>query len=312
MIIIVYFSGCNSHKNNDTETVKVPIENITLNMSSKALELGDTIKIDAELTPSNTDDFLVWSTTNPNVLNFEHGNIKAVGVGEASIVAKANSGKIQSSLSFKVMPKSRGIEDINICKSITSPAILTITNKCYNTFLGIEIKSETKTFTATIVGEKASSYFFVTGFSNFKLIDGYSYQKWTATDYLGRTYEINNIKTNNRGQIGNDYAIAVGSINSSGLSVMPISNKGRYYEDERLFIKTDSTFTKSYMHKTTLSSSPVPAEIIYKDNLYGAPVLDCEFYFVGFVIRGSGYLGCSDFVADWVIRDALKDLNISN
>ncbi len=313
-IIVITSSACdssnNSSNNNDTQITK-PIETITLDVSSKAIELGDSITICAEVNPVDTDDCIVWSSTNEDVLIVENGVIKSVGVGTAGISVKAKNGEISNSVSFKVMPKSNGQSDINKCTTITNSATLTITNKCYNTFLGITTKSETKTFTATIFKQSSTTYYFITGYDNFKKIDGYDYQEWTAKDCNGKKYEINSIQYERDYSLGNNFRMAIGSINAYNLGVLPVSSRGYYYNDERLYVKDGTTFKTTYMNETVAGSSPVTSRIKYKESLYGSPVLDSDFNFVGLVIRKDSFMGYADFVATWKMNEFIKSCGLA-
>lgn len=305
-----YQNPADSH--NDAHTITNPIETISLNIGHKAIVVGDSLTLTAAVTPSDTDDYVIWSSTDENILTVDSGVVKAVGVGTAGIKAKAENGKVEATVSLKVMPKSNGMADITKCKTIADSAILTITNKCYNTFLGITTKSETKTFTATIFKQSGTTYYFITGYENFKKIDGYDYQEWTATDCNGKEYKLNSIQhEKDTVPLGNNYAMAVGSINAYNLGVLPIASRGYYYSDERLFIKNGTTFTQTSMSKTIAAQSPITSNLTYKDSLYGATVLDSDFNFVGFVIRKDVFTGNSDFVATWAMEKFIKSCGIS-
>lgn len=313
-IIVINFTACvssNSNSNNDEPQITKPIETITLNVSSKAIELGDSITIYAEVLPIDTDDCIVWSSTNEDVLIVKNGVVKSIGIGTAGISVKAKNGKINKTVSFKVMPKSNGQNDINKCKTLTDSATLTITNKCYNTFLGITTKSETKTFTATIFKQISTTYYFITGYDNFEKIDGYDYQEWTAEDCNGNKYEINSIQYERDYSLGNDFRMAIGSINAYILGVLPVSSHGYYYQDERLYIKDGTTFKTTYMDETVAGSSPVTSRLKYKESLYGSPVLDSDFNFVGLVIRKDSFTGYTDFVATWKMNEFIKSCGLA-
>lgn len=313
-IIVISSSACDSSdsnlNNNETHITK-PIEEITLDVSSKAIELGESITIEAEVFPVDTDDSIVWSSTNEDVLIVKNGVVKAIGVGTAGISVKAKNGKISKSVAFKVMHKSNGQSDINKCKTLSDSATLTITNKCYNTSLGVTTKSETKTFTATIFKQSGTTYYFITGYDNFKKIDGYDYQEWTAKDCNGKRYEINSLQHEDDFPHGNDFRMAIGSINAYNLGVLPVSSRGYYYKDERLYIKDSTTFKTTYMNETVATYSPVAVRVEYKESLYGSPVLDSDFNFVGFVIRKDPFTGYADFVATWKMNEFIKSCGIA-
>ena len=304
-----YQNPADSH--NVAHTITNPIETISLNIGHKAIVVGDSLTLTATVTPSNTDDYLIWSSTDENILTVDNGVVKAVGVGTAGIKAKAENGE-EATVSFKVIPQSNGMADITKCQTIADSAILTITNKCFNRVLGITTKSETKTFTATIFKQSGTTYYFITGYENFKLIDGYDYQEWTATDYNGKEYILNSIQyEKNTVPLDNNYAMAIGSINAYNLGVLPIASRGYYYSDERLFVKDGTTFTQTSMGETVAAQSPITSNFKYKESLYGSTVLDSDFNFVGFVIRKDIFTGNSDFVATWAMEKFIKSCGIS-
>ena len=302
----------NEDKNNSEPAVQRPIEEIHLDVDFKTIEIDDSYTIKTNITPTNTDDYIIWSSTDENVLTVNNGIVKAVGIGTAKVEIKAKNSNVTNYISFKVMPKSNGINDINRCKSIVDSATLIITNKCYNvSSRGTITKSITKTFTATIFKQTSTTYYFITGYENFKKIDGYDYQEWTATDYNGKKYTINSIQHDEKiPSPYEDYNMAIGSINSYNLGVLTISSRGYYYEEERLFIKDNTTFIQTCMDETVATSSPITARVAYKDDLYGAPVLDSDFNFVGFVVREDKITGYTDFVSTWKIKEFIKSCNI--
>lgn len=307
------FSG-KSHKkptasDSDTTVVNKPIKSIALNTKSKAIELGNTLSLTAITDPVDIDDSIIWSSTNENIVTVHNGEVKAVGIGIAIVKAQAEKGKVAATISVKVIPQSNGYADINKCKAKADSATLTITNKCYNDFLGIPTKSETKTFTATIFKQSSTTFYFISGYENFKKIDGYDHQAWTATDCNGKEYEINSVQHENN--LNENYEMAIGSINAYNLGVLPITSRGMYYEDERLFIKDGSTFIETSMYETVAASSPVSADIGYSKSLFGSPVLDSDFDFVGFIVRKNAFTNCADFTAAWAIEKFIQRCGIS-
>ena len=297
-------------KKDDADTkIQYPIDAIELSLPSQAMPVGGEFHISADISPSYTDDHIIWASTDKDVLTVDqNGNVTVVGVGTAGIMAKAANGSVSSVSSFKIMPEYDSNYS-NICKSIADKAVLTIKNRCYNTFLGIPTKSKTKTFTATIFKSSGTTYHFITGYDNFKLIDGYDYQEWTAIDNNGKEYEINSIQYERDYSLGNDYRLAVGSINAYNLGVLSIESRGHYYDKERLYVKSGNSYTLCCKDGNESSVSPMNSDLPYKESLYGSPVLDCDYNFVGIIIR-SGLEGNADFITTWKMKEFIESCGI--
>lgn len=66
----------------------VPCTGISLNKSTAAItHLGDTDTLTATVTPSNTTDSIIWSSSNQDVCTVAAGVITAIGCGSATITA---------------------------------------------------------------------------------------------------------------------------------------------------------------------------------------------------------------------------------
>ena len=73
----------------------VLVQSINVVPSSKTMNIGDSVILSANVTPSNaTDSHVVWESTNPSVatVNAASGLVCAVGAGTATIKAEAQDG----------------------------------------------------------------------------------------------------------------------------------------------------------------------------------------------------------------------------
>lgn len=69
-----------------------PCTGISLNHSSYSFtSIGATVTLTATLTPNDTTDDLVWSTSNESVATVSNGVVTAVGLGTATITATCGS-----------------------------------------------------------------------------------------------------------------------------------------------------------------------------------------------------------------------------
>ena len=78
-----------------TVNVCIPATSVTLNFKSQSMVVGgETLKLQAEISPDYSTDKIFWSSSNENVATVdEYGNVTAVGSGSAKITAKAGGGK---------------------------------------------------------------------------------------------------------------------------------------------------------------------------------------------------------------------------
>lgn len=77
-----------------TVEMKNPAESITLSYDSLELAKGESQKIEAILTPSDTDDYPTWSSKDETIAKIdEEGNVSAIEEGTTIITATTQSGK---------------------------------------------------------------------------------------------------------------------------------------------------------------------------------------------------------------------------
>ncbi len=76
----------------------IPVESISLDVTSRKMELGDSFQINATLAPDDAVDKSVeWSSSDESVaIVSQEGEVKAVGVGKAAIVATAVNGGVNA------------------------------------------------------------------------------------------------------------------------------------------------------------------------------------------------------------------------
>lgn len=77
-----------------TLSITNPCTGITLDKSSASVVRGETVKLTANVEPSDTTDKVEWSSDNTNIATVdEYGNVKGIAVGEATITAACGSQK---------------------------------------------------------------------------------------------------------------------------------------------------------------------------------------------------------------------------
>ena len=82
------FTGCGPK-----EDPEIAVTGVSLNESSLTIEVGESSKLIASITPSNaTGSGVVWSSSNDKVATVsENGNVKAISEGTATIIVKVGN-----------------------------------------------------------------------------------------------------------------------------------------------------------------------------------------------------------------------------
>ena len=91
------------------EALNAPATDITLSKEKIEIAKDKSIRLTASLTPIDTSDELTWTSSNEEVATVEDGVVKAVGFGEAEIVAMA--GSVTKSCPVKVY---QGVNNITL------------------------------------------------------------------------------------------------------------------------------------------------------------------------------------------------------
>lgn len=137
---------------------EILVENITLSKTEVTLNVGETLKLTATVTPDDaTDASLNWISTNEDVAMISEGEITAVAAGEAIVKAVANDGsgvsascivtvnkseqndKAMSPTEAKNKMESAGIAFVNAIKAETHQNLVELTDYAVNTFEDFDI-----------------------------------------------------------------------------------------------------------------------------------------------------------------------------
>lgn len=81
-----------------TSEVFVPVYSLNIDRSEVTLELNDSLKLSATITPSNaTNKNVIWLSSNSKVVSVnQNGKIKAIGYGSSTVTVLSDSGKKDS------------------------------------------------------------------------------------------------------------------------------------------------------------------------------------------------------------------------
>ena len=109
-----------------SSTTLVEPTGVELNTTNKTMVVNTTDKLVATVKPDNAKDKTVtWSSNKPNVITVDkNGNIKAVGLGEATITVKTSNGKTATA---KVTSDVRSITLSVVNKTISKYGTITST-----------------------------------------------------------------------------------------------------------------------------------------------------------------------------------------
>ncbi|WP_455621500.1 Ig-like domain-containing protein [Parabacteroides sp.] len=99
-------------KASDPEPAPIPVEEITLNLTSATLERGESLRLIATVSPADADDTSVrWSTSDPAIADVDQtGLVLALSAGNATITATTNDGGKSASCEVTVNELPTSIE----------------------------------------------------------------------------------------------------------------------------------------------------------------------------------------------------------
>lgn len=98
---------------NTSYGVKVTeMTDITPSSESVDMTVGDEVTLTASAQPSNTNDVIVWTTDNDDVVTVFNGKIRAKGIGKTTVHAKSLSGSVDKEITVTVGAKETGTKAV--------------------------------------------------------------------------------------------------------------------------------------------------------------------------------------------------------
>ena len=82
------------------------VTGVKLSYNAKTLEVGDTLKLTASVSPANANQSVTWSSSDSFVVSVSNGQLTAKKVGTATVTARANNG-VSASCSVTVKSKKQ-------------------------------------------------------------------------------------------------------------------------------------------------------------------------------------------------------------
>ena len=172
-----------------SSTTLVEPTGVELNTTNKTMVVNTTDKLVATVKPDNAKDKTVtWSSNNPNVITVDkNGNIKAVGLGEATITVKTSNGKTATT---KVAADVRSITLSVVNKTISKYGTITSTTITANIDSnGYSVPNSLITWSAPdATGYTAPAYISING----KTATLTARDWWGSTSSIPVTVKVNN------------------------------------------------------------------------------------------------------------------------
>ena len=247
----------NQENNSDTNNNKpIEVTKVQLNTTSKAMIVNTKDKLVATVSPDNASNKTVsWSSNNPSVITVDqNGNLKAIGLGEATITVKTANGKVATA---KVTSDVKSIT-LNVANNTISK-YGTIKSTTINVNIdsnGYNVPNSLITWSAPDAsGSTAPAYMSING----KIATITARDVWSRTSTIPVTVKINNKEAKTTIYVEPQISI---SNNSSGVTCN--ESNGRMlctFKGEKSFY-LQSNIDVSWEYNT---SSPVIAGIEGKD-----------------------------------------------
>lgn len=181
-------SSSKESKPSSSTTIVEPT-GVGLNTTNKTMVVNTTDKLVATVKPNNAKDKTVtWSSNNPNVITVDkNGNIKAVGLGEATITVKTSNGKTATT---KVTSDVRSITLSAVNKTISKYGTITSTTITANIDSnGYSVPNSLITWSAPdATGYTAPAYISING----KTATLTARDWWGSTSSIPVTVKVNN------------------------------------------------------------------------------------------------------------------------
>lgn len=172
-----------------SSTTLVEPTGVELNTTNKTMVVNTTDKLVATVKPDNAKDKTVtWSSNKPNVITVDkNGNIKAVGLGEATITVKTSNGKTATT---KVTSDVRSITLSAVNKTISKYGTITSTTITANIDSnGYSVPNSLITWSAPdATGYTAPAYISING----KKATLTARDWWGSTSSIPVTVKVNN------------------------------------------------------------------------------------------------------------------------
>lgn len=98
--------------------VNISVSDVTLNKKSASMYVGDTLTLNATISPSNaTNKNVTWSSSNESIAVVQNGVVTAIGKGSATITVTTVDGKKTDEIELTVKKKTIKVSSVSLNKS---------------------------------------------------------------------------------------------------------------------------------------------------------------------------------------------------
>ena len=125
-----FISGAADLSDIVVETTVKEISDVTL-PESIVMTINETEAIEAAITPSDTNDVLLWSTDDPTIATVYNGTVRGRGIGTTTIHAYSQSGSLEKSVTVTVKALENKYTDLTITTDYDDGITLEEDQYCY-------------------------------------------------------------------------------------------------------------------------------------------------------------------------------------
>lgn len=278
LCFVLLFSGCAL---TGKEKFENPITDISVDIKSQTLLVGESIDFHVSTLPVNTDEDIKIRTSNPFVVELSESKINAIGIGEAEISFSSESNSKTKSIFIRVVEEIESYSSFYSSNSSKfSKAIVTVYCRSFNrNWLGIDVDEKTTYGKGIIIEKIGFNAYFVTDKRILESPADRQYEEWYIKDYNGTKYEIPGIKAHK------DTKIAIGSFSSTNISNYPAveMSQSRIYNNDYAIIPSENKLS------TVCESNGVSFYVNTTITAYsGYAVLNDKCELIGIAMKNDG------------------------
>ena len=191
------YSSVDNPVESDTDTVEpVAVKGVTLDKTTASLKIGETVKLNATVSPSDADDKSVtWTSSRDAVAKVSSdGTVTAVAEGEATITVKTNDGGFTAECIVTVAgDDTEVVTDSDTATDTTTDTATDTTDTTTDSETTTDTTTDTDTDSETQTGDLLGD---VDGNGKVELKDAYILQsvaigKTTLTDTQFKKADVN-------------------------------------------------------------------------------------------------------------------------
>lgn len=265
--VVVSWNGKSYENPDEVEiTPLIPIKYIDLSNRDTSMCIGESICLNYELVPENTDEGVIINCGDSSIIELDGNKITAKNIGETWISVKPSNSKSNTyltTINIKVVEPLDYNDFKTKYKHNLEKATVSVFCKRYNkNWLGKEKDTYIVSGYGTIIKSVAFADYFLTDKTIFDTVNNkYDYEEWYVTDYLGKEYSISGIQYHKTAQI------AIGSFTSStSYPIAPVYDSYPYEGDYVIsLIGNPLTSRISETGYFALSSSGTRSYVFYHD-----------------------------------------------